>query len=182
MGGVILMGGAGSSSTTTEKIQKNGTSAYSFDLKYSTYYACAIDLGSSVVITGGYKTLTTASQYSQEGWLRDLPPLQQGRYYHGCSYFQSVDGTKTLLVTGGRDGSNSDLSSTELLVGNASAWAITGELPTPRYGLRGTNINNKVLMTGGSDGSYLDEILEFDGLTGQWKLVDTMIQARDYHA
>ena len=27
-----------------------------------------------------------------------------------------------------------------------------------------------------------DEILEFDPLTGQWKQVDRMIQARGYHA
>ena len=35
---------------------------------------------------------------------------------------------------------------------------------------------------GGYDGSYSDEILEFDPLSGQWKLVDRMIQARDSHA
>lgn len=29
---------------------------------------------------------------------------------------------------------------------------------------------------------YYDEILEFDPLTGQWELVDRMIQARYYHA
>ena len=27
-----------------------------------------------------------------------------------------------------------------------------------------------------------DKVLEFDPPTGQWKLVDRMIQARDYHA
>ena len=37
---------------------------------------------------------------------------------------------------------------------------------------------NKYL--GGNRGS--DEILEFDPLTGQWKLVDRMIQARHWHA
>ena len=35
---------------------------------------------------------------------------------------------------------------------------------------------------GGDDGSYYDEILEFDPLTGEWKLVDRMIQARGAHA
>ena len=39
---------------------------------------------------------------------------------------------------------------------------------------------NKYL--GGNVGSYSDEILEFDPLTGQWELVDRMIQAREYHA
>ena len=34
------------------------------------------------------------------------------------------------------------------------------------------------------DGSYTyyDEILEFDPLTGQWELVDRMIQTRGWHA
>ena len=40
---------------------------------------------------------------------------------------------------------------------------------------------NKYL--GGYDrSSTYDEILEFDPLTGQWKLVDRLIQARQYHA
>ena len=33
-----------------------------------------------------------------------------------------------------------------------------------------------------ADSTYIDEILEFDPLTGQWKLVDRMIQARAAHA
>ena len=37
---------------------------------------------------------TAVSEYSQEGWVRDLPSLQQGRWDHGCSYFVSDDGTK----------------------------------------------------------------------------------------
>ena len=47
------------------------------------------------------------------------------------------------------------LSSTELLVSLASAWVFAGELPSPRFGLRGANIDNKVLMTG----KYVTEIL-----------------------
>ena len=54
---------------------------------------------------------------------------------------------QTYLVSGGYTGSAS-LSSTELLVETASAWVYTGELPTPRSGLCGANIDNKVLMTG----------------------------------
>ena len=93
--------------------------------------------------------------------MRDLPRLLQGRYYHGCSYYNNDDGTKvsisfnsstiiifqTYLVSGGYTGSD-DLSSTELLMETASAWVLTGELPSPRYGLRGANIDNRVLMTG----------------------------------
>ena len=56
---------------------------------------------------------------------------------------------QTMLVTGGYGTTGTDvLSSTELLVGTASAWVFTGELPSPRSGLRGTTIDNMVLMTG----------------------------------
>ena len=53
---------------------------------------------------------------------------------------------QTMLVTGGNEGAL--LSSTELLVESASAWVNTGELPSPVYGPRGANIDNRVLMTG----------------------------------
>ena len=35
---------------------------------------------------------------------------------------------------------------------------------------------------GGYDGSYYDEILEFDPVNGQWKMVDRMIDPRAEHA
>ena len=53
---------------------------------------------------------------------------------------------QTLLVTGGWA-----ISSTELLVETAPAWIFTGELPSPRHGLRGANIDNKVVMTGNNN-------------------------------
>ena len=88
--------------------------------------------------------------------------MQQGRKHHGCSSYNNAEGTKvdidinyystimifqTYLVSGGNyDGDY--LSSTELLVETASAWVYSGSLPSPRSGLRGANIDNKVLMTG----------------------------------
>ena len=104
-----------------------------------------------------------------------------------------------MLVTGGWNTSKTLLSSTELLVGTATAWVYSGELPTPRVLLRGANIDQKILMTGeifwviyhlddlqstlgGFRWSSSDEILEFDPLKKKWKLVDRMIQARRHHA
>ena len=52
-----------------------------------------------------------------------------------------------MLVTGGSTGTDR-LSSTELMVGTASAWVFTGELPSPRSGVQGATIDNMVLMTG----------------------------------
>ena len=64
-------------------------------------YACSIPDPSSatVLVTGGYYTLNTVSRYCTvlycncryglEGWLEDLPPLNMGRYYHGCGGYVS---------------------------------------------------------------------------------------------
>ena len=54
------------------------------------------------------------------------------------------------LVSGGEyyDPNHNYLSSTELLMESASAWVLTGELPSPRRGLRGANIDNRVLISG----------------------------------
>ena len=50
------------------------------------------------------------------------------------------------LVSGGFG--SAIFSSTELLMETASAWVLTGELPSPRSGLRGANIDNRIFMTG----------------------------------
>ena len=53
-------------------------------------YACIIPLGDHVVITGGQITKTTVSKYDEEGWVEDMPSLNQGRYSHGCTSFTSA--------------------------------------------------------------------------------------------
>ena len=107
-------------------------------------------------------TRTRVSQYNEAGWEKDLPTLQTGRSSHGCAYFNNDAGSKvcsintkyyplitfqTMLVTGGYS-SGVFLSSTELLVGTAPAWVFTGELPSPRDGLRGAYLDNEIFMTG----------------------------------
>ena len=54
---------------------------------------------------------------------------------------------QTYLVTGGWDDGDK-FQSTELLTESASAWVFSGQLPTPRTGLQGANIDNRILMTG----------------------------------
>ena len=101
-------------------------------------------------------------EYSELGFLRDLPRLHHPRYQHGCSYFDNKEGTKvnigsisdiniittmfqTFIVVGGYI---PPISSTELLVETASAWEFAGDLPSPRTGLRAANIDTKILVTG----------------------------------
>ena len=86
-----------------------------------------------------------------EPWLQLLRQQrwQPGKTLTLCNYCPLII-FQTLLVTGGYNATfdSAYLSSTELLVGTASAWVYTGELPSPRDGLRGANIDSKVLMTG----------------------------------
>ena len=51
------------------------------------------------------------------------------------------------MVTGGTP-TNTAGDSTELLVHGAAQWTRSGSLPSPRKGLRGASINNKVIVTG----------------------------------
>ena len=63
-----------------------------FNSVFETVYyrgACAIPDEKTVIITGGYETRTTVSVYTVEGWQRDLPPLNTGRYGHACSSYWS---------------------------------------------------------------------------------------------
>ena len=54
---------------------------------------------------------------------------------------------QTLLVTGGMNG-NDYLSSTEILHHGQHKWHTAAELPHSLTGLRGINLDNKILMTG----------------------------------
>ena len=70
---------------------------YLLTLKCLLYsFACAINLGSSVIITGGDESsfVTSVTEYNEAGWVRDLPPLIQGRDNHGCNFYDNAEGTK----------------------------------------------------------------------------------------
>ena len=54
------------------------------------------------------------------------------------------------MVTGGTDNSNDGTATTELSI-NEGAWFTvlpSGDLPTPRMGLKCVSLNNKVICTG----------------------------------
>ena len=58
--------------------------------------ACSVNLGETVLLTGGFKSAGRVSLYSQSGFLRDLPQLGEGRSYHGCTFYHDHQGTKVL--------------------------------------------------------------------------------------
>ena len=72
------------------------------DINIFTYFifseACAIPDGDSMLVTGGFFTLTTVSRYSKaQGWVEDLPDLAVGRVRHGCTSF-SMDNQEVTSV------------------------------------------------------------------------------------
>ena len=52
-------------------------------------YACAINNGSEVVLTGGFGNRRDVSVYSMSGFVRNLPDLNVGRQYHACARYQN---------------------------------------------------------------------------------------------
>ena len=58
------------------------------------YYsaACAIEdpINQTVIIAGGWLTMTTVSVYGLKGWVEDLQPLNTGRFLHACSSYMSA--------------------------------------------------------------------------------------------
>ena len=145
-----------------------------------TFSACVINLGSTMLVTGGGSNTTyyRVIEYSETGYVRDLPALNQARYYHACSYFNNDQGTKvhsqwvscwrwarssdwalfqTFLVTGGMYWEySSELktntyqypSSTELLVESGEAWTFSGELPIPLSVTGCVSVDNRIFLAG----------------------------------
>merc|ERR1712110_372019 len=102
-------------------------------MQYKTRNACSISLGDHVVITGGGDTLTKVSRYNEGGFVRNMPSLNKGRYWHGCTAFTS-GGQQVLMVTGGYGYDDDYLDSTELLRPGSYWQVITSRLPRPMYG------------------------------------------------
>ena len=115
---------------------------------------------------------------------------------------------QVLLVTGGWDSNQNNLDSTELLLPSATSWTYSAALPSPRYGLRGATLDNKVVITGTNSDTlvtahdlrcyqynscdnikhnaggypYTDDILEFNAEDGTWTRVGSMVISREDHA
>ena len=70
--------------------------------------------------------------------------------------------------------------------GSQLEWRETGPLPTARYELRATVIDNYVYVTGGLDDNndYLTEVLRWDPSNESWQLVGNLSEGegRNDHA
>ena len=60
-------------------------------LHYCYRGACAIDMGETVIITGGFNTMKKVSQYNENEQHNVLPELITGRQEHGCSSYVNIN-------------------------------------------------------------------------------------------
>ena len=58
--------------------------------------ACSIDLGQTVVITGGDYSMRKVTEYDEDGQHTELAQLITGRRSHGCSSFSDKDGNNVI--------------------------------------------------------------------------------------
>ena len=88
---MILGGSTFSSKDSTEILQENSDSIEGWKMKIGLKYTCSIDLGETIVITGGGYTKSDVSEYNEFGFHKELPKLKNGRYGHGCSSYVDSD-------------------------------------------------------------------------------------------
>ena len=178
--GVLIMGGENEvgSSNVTEIIDRDGPSKDGFSLRNTVSNACSIELGDTVIITGGRWNPNAVHAYNIEGFVEILPDLVQGRKKHGCGHYINNDNVMVYLVTGGYWGyygsGGKPISSTEILEAGAEHWKPVpeGDLPAPMFGLKGVSFDNTIVMTGGKAQNYIyNNVLSYNITTTKWEKI-----------
>ena len=57
--------------------------------------SCGVDMGDLYVVIGGAVkggALRNVTLYNDDGFVRNLPDLVMGRFYHACAGFQDING------------------------------------------------------------------------------------------
>ena len=93
-GGVFLMGGDYDEQSTEMFSTELGSSETRFRLEYPSRGACVIDddMTGTVIVTAREQV----ARYDGDGWLEDLPRMQQLRNWHACTSFTADNGNNTL--------------------------------------------------------------------------------------
>ena len=56
---------------------------------------CSIQLEDKVILTGGRdqegNTMANVTVYNNGGFVKDMPSLNTGRFYHGCGHYVNSD-------------------------------------------------------------------------------------------
>jgi len=174
--GLVLMGGdkctyipgrnwCPSHESKSEIVPAGGRS---FRLKQDIRQSCAISFDDFVIITGGvyWGINKTVSQYNLQGYVKNLPSLNQVRYDHGCGTY-STSGNKVMIVAGGKSDGHAPTSSTETMVIGDAAWKTVNPMPQSLSQVAFVSMGPHFLIIGGFNAraSAIHEIYTFDGET-----------------
>ena len=88
-----------SSPQTSKFVVMDGAgSVPGFNMIGPTLGSCGVDMGDLYVVIGGWDTklgggaLRNVTLYNDDGFVRNLPDLVMGRFYHACAGFQDING------------------------------------------------------------------------------------------
>jgi len=165
--GLVLLGGsifnyvrgatALSGRTKTTEIVPGG--GRSFDLESDSRDSCAIQLDDYFILTGGFFTgiRKQVAQYNLQGYVKNLPDLNDGRYGHGCGTYKA-NGNTVMIVAGGGH------SLTETMVMGDAAWKTVNPLPQGLRNMAFVSMGDYFLILGGeNDNNAVTAIYKFDG-------------------
>jgi len=185
--GIMLVGGFLHENTTEIVTEAEYDGEPSFDLQYSGN-TCSIpdQTTETLIITGGRNAsgviVSRVARYDTLGFVEELPSINIERWDHGCGAYMKEDGAQVLLVTGGYNKGNSDISSTELLPSPSSAWVMASSLPRALYGMKGVTVAGVLYITGGFGFSSNTRNEVYSWTDDEWLEVGKMKEARNYHA
>ena len=197
--GVMLLGGLETRDTAVLVTPGGDIQDQTWTLQYDSTHSCGVDLGDSVLITGGASSrdhaVATVHEYNKQGHVRDWPRMRDARREHGCASYWNSEHRRVILVTGGWNYDKrheGGVKTTELMVEGESYWRPAGSLSTGVRRLSGATLNNEVFMFGGSHLNprqhgfleYLDRktILRFKKTGQYWEEVGEMSIGRSLHA
>jgi len=190
--GLILVGGDIMSVDREDdtELVKPGADPISFEVPW-TRRACAINDIDSTIVTGNYLDLDDNGKtyyggrkvvrYNIQGYVEDLPEMNQGRWGHGCGAYQASN-SRVLIVAGG-DSGNSVKSrlhkSTEKLVIGESSWTTVSNLPSRLSWVSSVSLDNTVFIIGGATfGNQYEQVYAYDVDEDYWREVGDMDQPR----
>ena len=112
------------------------------------------------------------SRYNRNGFVEDLPNLNNARMGHGCGHYVNSNKQKVCINIYQNCGENNDslknkrifvlvpvffkvflvaggnAGNAEILIAGSSSWVVTGSLPMSGVGIIGISFQNRVIMTG----------------------------------
>jgi len=131
-----------------------------FELETDSRQSCAIQFDDYFVLTGGFYSNTEKQvvQYNLQGFVKNLPDLNAGRYGHGCGTYLS-NGNTVMIVAGGGH------SVTETMLPGDSAWKIVSPLPQVLRDMAFVSMGEYFLVLGGKNENQnaVQNIYKFDG-------------------